>query len=73
MVPSLKIQADHPVFLFFLPKKARACLWAEVEAGSLNDTLGIPNKISSLCGFGDGALLISFWCFFFFFIVGSIT
>lgn len=38
---------------------------AEEEAGSMNDTLGIPNKISTLCGFGDGALLISFLvCFF---------
>lgn len=36
---------------------------AEEEAGSVNDTLGIP-KISALCGFGDGALLISFLVFF---------
>lgn len=42
---------------------------AEEEAGSENDTLVIPNKISTHCGFGDGTLLISF----FFFIVGSIT
>lgn len=71
-MPSLKIQADHRVFLFFVPKKARACLWLGKRLDSVNDTLGIPNKISTLCGFGDGALLISFLVFFCF-IAGSIT
>lgn len=38
---------------------------AEEEAGSVNDTLGIPNKISTLCGFGDGATANQFFGVFF--------
>lgn len=43
-----------------LPPKSKGLFMTEGEAGSVNDTWGVPYKISTLYGFGGGTLLIRF-------------